>query len=114
MAVIEKAIHAHFEEMAKNPPNPAEDGASQAAESIILASRPAPSLDPPFAKVSSVVAGSPAETAGLKAGDLIRNFGYVNRSNDDGLKRVADCVQANEGVSLLCSPLPIFICRTTS
>lgn len=56
---------------------------------------------PPFAKVNSVVSGSPAESAGLKAGDLIRNFGYVNHTNHDGLKRVGECVQGNEGVSTL-------------
>lgn len=99
MAAVEKAIHTHFEEMAKQSPIPAGDGASQVTERVTLASRPAPSLDPPFARVNSVVANSPAETAGLKIGDLIRNFGYVNRSNNDSLKRVADCVQANEGVS---------------
>jgi 26S proteasome non-ATPase regulatory subunit 9 len=58
-------------------------------------------LEVPFAKVNSVVADSPADTAGLKAGDEIRNFGYVNKSNHDGLKKVAECVQGNEGVSLV-------------
>ena len=56
-------------------------------------------LAEPFAKVNAVVANSPAEAAGLKAGDEIRNFGYVNRQNHDELKKVAECVQGNEGVS---------------
>jgi len=34
----------------------------------------------------------------LKAGDEIRVFGYVNKSNHDNLKKVAECVQGNEGV----------------
>ena len=49
------------------------------------------------------MAGSPADAAGLKAGDEIRVFGYANNTNHDELKRVAECVQGNEGVSLACS-----------
>lgn len=93
MNVIEKAIHEHF---ANNIPLPTP--AASAASTSKPAIRPAP-LDAPFAKVNSVVPGSPADTAGLKGGDEIRNFGYVNKSNHDGLKRVADCVRGNEGVS---------------
>jgi 26S proteasome non-ATPase regulatory subunit 9 len=52
----------------------------------------------PFAKVDTVAPGSPADEAGLKVNDHIRNFGYVNRSNHDNLKGVAECVQGNEGV----------------
>lgn len=57
-------------------------------------------LEETFAKVNSVVANSPADSAGLKAGDEVRNFGYVNKSNHDGLKKVAECVQGNQGVSM--------------
>jgi 26S proteasome non-ATPase regulatory subunit 9 len=46
-----------------------------------------------------VVSGSPADSAGLKAGDEVRNFGYVNHTNHEGLRRVGECVQSNEGVS---------------
>jgi 26S proteasome non-ATPase regulatory subunit 9 len=35
----------------------------------------------------------------LREGDEIRNFGYVNNTNHDGLRRVGECVQGNEGVS---------------
>jgi 26S proteasome non-ATPase regulatory subunit 9 len=55
-------------------------------------------LDQPFAKVNSVIENSPAAIAGMKAGDAIRNFGYVNFRNHDELKKVAECVQGNEGV----------------
>lgn len=94
MTVIEKKIHEYF---ANNIPiEPSNSEASPGNRT--LAPRPAP-LDAPFAKVNSVVSGSPAETAGLRAGDEIRNFGYVNHRNHDNLKRVAECVQGNEGVS---------------
>jgi C-terminal processing protease CtpA/Prc len=95
MSSIEKYLHEHFasvqdeDEPAAAPSNPMRTLRDSVPET----------LDEPFAKVNSVVAGSPAETAGLKAGDLIRNFGYVNKGNHDNLKKVAECVQGNEGVS---------------
>lgn len=108
MEVIEKAVHAHFEFLQANP-LPDTDAAKPTVtngEHTAPSSRPRlPVLETPFAKVSSVVAGSPADQAGLKEADLIRNFGYVNRGNHDGLKRVAECVQGNEGVSfIICRP----------
>jgi len=96
MDVIEKVVHEHF---ANQIPLPAPTPSS--TELPVRASLPPPPLEPPFAKVNSVVAGSPAETAGLMTGDEIRNFGYVNRSNHDNLKRVGDCVQSNEGHNVL-------------
>jgi 26S proteasome regulatory subunit N4 len=100
MNVIEKKIHEHFANMAEQIPEPAAESTSQPSGNRASTSRPAV-LDPPFAKVNTVVPGSPADVAGLMAGDEIRNFGYVNRANNDGLRRVADCVQGNEGVSCL-------------
>ncbi|KFY31070.1 hypothetical protein V493_01434 [Pseudogymnoascus sp. VKM F-4281 (FW-2241)] len=100
MEVIEKAVHAHFEFLQANPlpeseaPKPATTNGLHSTEPP----RPRPPvLETPFARVNSVVADSPADEAGLKAGDLIRNFGYVNRENHDRLRRVAECVQGNEG-----------------
>ena len=100
MNAIEKKIHEHFASMTEKNLDFASGSTPQPSENRSLASRPA-ALDLPFAKVNTVVPGSPAESAGLTAGDEIRNFGYVNRSNNDGLRRVADCVQGNEGVSHL-------------
>jgi len=103
MNVIEKHIHEHFarqSELAK------EEGSTTNATTLMntdmLSSSSSPAAQasgPPFAKVNSVMDGSPADSAGLKAGDEIRNFGYVNHTNHDGLKRVGECVQGNEGVS---------------
>lgn len=99
MTVIEKHIHEHFASLA-------EGGPTEDTTNAELPSHPARTLPPPaqiigatFAKVNSVTAGSPADSAGLKAGDEIRNFGYVNHENHDGLRRVGECVQGNEGVS---------------
>ncbi len=111
MNVIEKTVHEHFANLAKQPPGAVDSSSPQPSEARPLAARPA-LLDPAFAKVNSVVPGSPADSAGLKPGDEIRNFGYVNELNSDGLKRVADCVQGNEGVSVvsLSSVLPRLLC----
>ena len=100
MNVIEKHIHEHFASLAANgvADEPMTDGV-QTTETPSPRPPPLQAAGPPFAKVNSVVEGSPAESAGLKAGDEIRNFGYVNNTNHDGLRRVGECVQGNEGVS---------------
>lgn len=101
MNVIEKVIHDHFANQAQLNSEPAANVGERPAEVLPLTSRPVAPLENPFAIVNSVIEGSPADTAGLKLGDEIRNFGYVNWSNSDGLKRVAECVQGNEGVGSL-------------
>ncbi|KAE8444580.1 hypothetical protein EG329_014411 [Mollisiaceae sp. DMI_Dod_QoI] len=101
MTVIEKHIHEHFARLAES--GVVEEPVTNAGPSngYTLSQSIPQELSPPFAKVNSVVAGSPADSAGLKAGDEIRNFGYVNIRNHDGLKRVAECVQGNEGQNVL-------------
>lgn len=93
----EKFLHEHFANVSDDESPALATGASTSAGP--LPDSDASVLDEPFAKVNSVAAGSPAEQAGLKAGDEIRNFGYVNRANHDNLKKVGECVQGNEGVS---------------
>jgi S1-C subfamily serine protease len=58
-----------------------------------------PAIEPPFAKVSNVVAGSPAEEAGLRQDDQIRKFGSVTWLNHENLSRIKHTVQRSEGVS---------------
>jgi 26S proteasome regulatory subunit N4 len=99
MNVIEKHLHEHF---AKLDDNDEPEAPAAGSTPAILPDSVPETLDQPFAKVNSVVENSPAETAGLKAGDLIRNFGYVSYGNHDNLRKVAECVQGNEGVRVLC------------
>lgn len=103
MNVIEKHIHQHFARQAEESQSNASSIQLSSANDTSNIQLPPPVLTPPFAKVNSVVSGSPAETAGLKAEDKIRSFGYVNHTNHDGLKRVAECVQGNEGASYVLS-----------
>lgn len=101
MNVIEKHIHEHFAKLAESGggEDPVINGTAPTPETTSIQ---APQVSgPPFAKVNSVVSGSPAESAGLKAGDLIRNFGYVNIGNHDNLRRVGECVQGNEGQNVI-------------
>jgi 26S proteasome regulatory subunit N4 len=98
MTWIEKFLHEHFASLDENEPAPV---ASSSNSQRILPDSVSTPLDLPFAKVNTVAAGSPAETAGLKPGDEIRNFGYVNQANHDNLRKVAECVQGNEGVSVV-------------
>ena len=58
-------------------------------------------IETPFAKVNSVVDGSPADEAGLKAGDGIRRFGSINWVNHERLSNVAELVYQSEGVRAL-------------
>lgn len=95
MGSIEKYLHEHFASM-EEAPAPSAGSSAQP----ILPDSEANAPSEVFAKVNSVAAGSPAESAGLKSGDEIRTFGYVNRSNHDGLKKVGECVQGNEGQNI--------------
>lgn len=95
MALIEQHLHEAFASIDDNEALPIIPGSSAAGAG---ASEPE-AAQPPFARVNTVAEGSPAATAGLKPGDEIRSFGYVNSSNHDNLKRVGECVQGNEGVS---------------
>ncbi|KAL5611815.1 hypothetical protein BROUX41_000610 [Berkeleyomyces rouxiae] len=96
MTTIEKRIHEHFASLNKD------DGDMAAEpETTPLRDYVPEELMTPFAKINTVASGSPAFEAGLKPNDLIRNFGYVNATNHNGLKRVAECVQGNENQNIL-------------
>ena len=105
MAKIEKGLHEHHannaSEAAAAAAAPARSSTAGPSTSTGLTNRAAApaAIEAPFAKVNSVVPSSPAETAGLKAGDKITKFGYVNWMNHEKLSKVAQIVQQNEGVS---------------
>lgn len=101
MSTIEKHLHEHFANV-DDSEDPEVATEASGANVISIPDRSLPQhLLPSFAKVNSVVPGSPAEQAGLEPADEIRVFGYVTRENHDNLKKVGECVQGNEGV---CSP----------
>jgi 26S proteasome regulatory subunit N4 len=100
MNVIEKHLHQHFASIKDDDEVDTAPGPSSSNAATRFRDPVPEELDPPFAKVNSVVPHSPADVAGLKPGDEIRNFGYVNGSNHDGLKKVAECVQGNEGQNI--------------
>ncbi|CAG8976617.1 hypothetical protein HYALB_00002133 [Hymenoscyphus albidus] len=108
MDVIEKHIHEHFArqkelgtEESINGTNGTNDTNGPSGMDLSPSTPASQPSGPAFAKVNSLVDNSPADSAGLKAGDVIRNFGYVNNTNHDGLKRVAECVAGNEGREIL-------------
>lgn len=98
MSRIEKGLHEHHarlqEEASNNAAPP--DGA------VATSNTAATTLEAPFARVNSVVEGSPADSAGLKAGDTITKFGWVDWTNHDKLARLTQVVSQNEGVSFPC------------
>lgn len=101
MARIETGLHEHHARMAAGQ-------AQTPGATRHVSSAPPTALEAPFAKVNSVVASSPADVAGLRAGDTITKFGWVDWTNHERLSRVAEAVAQNEGVSQLhnlpCSP----------
>ncbi|KAM7206953.1 Ras family domain containing protein [Rhypophila sp. PSN 637] len=105
MALIEKHLHEHFASLQDED---GQNGATSNGDPSALQDSVLEVFDRPFAKVNSVVENSPAATAGLKPGDLMRNFGYVNFQNHDNLTKVGECVQGNEGQNIL-----VKICRIT-
>ena len=95
MSKIEVGLHEHHAAyQAANPPDSSSTQAAGSSGSSVQGV-----LDTPFAKVNSVVDGSPADQAGLKVGDRIRKFGNVNFMNHEKLSKVAETVQRNQGVS---------------
>ena len=100
MSKIDIGLQEHHAAHQASNPTPTPSSSQRASHS----SADQGLIDTPFAKVNSVVSGSPADDAGLKAGDRIRRFGNVNWINHERLSKVAEAVQRNQGVSkFLCA-----------
>jgi len=95
MSHIEKGLHEHHARLQEQ----AQSNASSSAPTLSLGGSAPTALEAPFAKVNSVVEGSPAEAAGLQVGDSITKFGWVDWTNHDKLARLTQVVSQNEGVS---------------
>ncbi|KAK7541216.1 26S proteasome non-ATPase regulatory subunit 9 [Phyllosticta citribraziliensis] len=92
MDKIEIGLHAHHAASREAAAAQGAAGTSTAARADQDAA-----LQAPFAKVNSVVPGSPADAAGLKAGDKIVKFGSANWMNHEKLSKVAEAVSQSEG-----------------
>ena len=102
MVQLENAIHEHFA-AGKSAENLTSASATAPPTALTASTTTAPAvqasngaIEPPFARVNTVVPGSPAEQAGLQAGDRVTRFGSVNWTNHERLSRVAGVVQQNE------------------
>ncbi|KAF2677027.1 26S proteasome non-ATPase regulatory subunit 9 [Lentithecium fluviatile CBS 122367] len=95
MSRIEKGLHEHHARLQEQ----AQNGTPASTQAVASSAGPTP-IEAPFAKVNSVVAGSPAESAGLKVGDTITKFGWVDWTNHDKLARLAQVVSQNEGLPI--------------
>jgi 26S proteasome non-ATPase regulatory subunit 9 len=100
MSQIELAVQAQFAEQAARPSNNIELEPTIASSSTRLPTHQTAAATP-FAKVNSVVAGSPADQAGLRVHDLVTRFGNATWLNHDKLSKVAEVVSQNEGVCWL-------------
>jgi hypothetical protein len=114
MSQLEVVVQARFAELASNPTAAAQASAVPVRSSTPQSSQAA--ANTPFAKVNTVVPGSPAEQAGLQLNDQITRFGSATWLNHDKLSRVAEVVSQSEGVSWLsaCRDLPRMLIIRTS
>ena len=100
MSQIEAGLHAHHASAAQLAPSASVTTISQVSNSSQNTHAAMPEhIGVPFAKVNSVVTGSPADRASLKAGDEITQFGNIDWMNHEKLTKVAETVQRNQGVS---------------
>lgn len=112
MKDIERSLHAYHAQVSRNGAAATVNGhASHATETTDCQLRGAHgSASPPlpFAVVGNVENGSPAQEAGLSAGDKIVNFGSVNAGNFTDVTAIAGVVQHSVG-----KPVSVLVKRNT-
>ncbi|RAL03850.1 putative 26S proteasome non-ATPase regulatory subunit Nas2 [Aspergillus ibericus CBS 121593] len=97
MSHLEKGIHNHFANLQRAQTAAPSSGNIGATSGPGHNASDTGATGMPFAKVNSVVPGSPADQAGLRVGDTIRGFGGANWLNHERLSKVAEIVQQSEG-----------------
>ncbi|KAF2090989.1 hypothetical protein K490DRAFT_33273 [Saccharata proteae CBS 121410] len=95
MARIETGLHEHHAALSRSNAAATAQAGTSSSSSTTAGSTSIRQV--PFAKVNGVVPGSPAESAGLRAGDRVVGFGDVNWMNHEKLAKVADTVGRSEG-----------------
>lgn len=103
---IEKGLHEHHAELQASGALDKNEASTSTTSDTAPAVRTPQPPETPFAKVNSVEPGSPANEAGLKAGDKIRRFGTAIWSNHNALRMVGEVVQQNLG-----RPIPVNVIR---
>jgi 26S proteasome non-ATPase regulatory subunit 9 len=99
MSRLEVVIQARFAEMASEPAPASSSSSSSVPVRSSTSQSAQAATNTPFAKVNTVVSGSPAADSGLQIGDQITRFGSATWLNHDKLSKVAEIVAQNEGVS---------------
>ena len=100
MNKLEIAVHDQFASAAEASSRVATLGQPEVQPDAHSGASSNSTIEPPFAKVNTVVPRSPADIAGLRVGDNITRFGSVNFTNHERLTKVAQVVQQNENVSM--------------
>ncbi|KAK5647168.1 hypothetical protein RI129_002060 [Pyrocoelia pectoralis] len=95
MKHIENGLHGYYSSSAHLPPN---NNNVREVETLPMQNSVAHKI--PFAKVTIVTPGSPAEICGIQVNDLIVEFGSINFSNFNNITDVANVVQHSEGQQL--------------
>jgi len=98
MLKIEQGLHQHYASQQASNLSLSREDHHYTSLSTGSAATDQSLIETPFAKVNTVVSGSPADEAGLKAGDKIRRFGDVSWMNHENLGKIAEVVQRSQGV----------------
>ena len=95
MAKLEVAVEDHFAN-GKTVEGITPNSSSRGAFGVQHETKSA--IEPAFARINAVTPASPADAAGMKAGDKVTKFGTVDYTNHERLSKVAQVVQQNENV----------------